>query len=176
MHKPFGKTQLKSLKHRDKDNIVAKELEIFLLDIEDPVNIGSIVRTADGLGLDNLVLSEISYDKLSKGIELTSMGLHRRFEFIQVENIVDYLETKRNDGFQLVGLDITTNSICYKDFKYSSKVVLILGNEKLGIYKKYLDLIDNFIHIPMLGKGDSLNVNVAFAVASYEIILQKQIT
>lgn len=173
MYKPLSQKQIKNSK--ELSNIENnKVLDILLLDIEDPVNIGSIIRTSDGLGLTRLYLSTQSYSKLDKGIHITSMGLHRRFEFVEAKDPLQFILDKKREGFCILGLDLTEESRLYTEVPYEEKTLLILGNERAGIYKKYFEYIDQFVHLPMLGKGDSLNVNVAFAVVGYQIICARQ--
>jgi tRNA G18 (ribose-2'-O)-methylase SpoU len=166
--KPYSKSKIKSIKK----SFVRQsgiELEVLLLDIEDSINIGSIIRSADGMGLEHLNLSEISMKYVGDLIAVTSMGLHRRIDLKRVQNLEEFILSFKDQGYQIIGLDITENSVDYKTYSFPKKVLLIVGNEKIGIYKKYFKLIDTFVHIPMFGKGPSLNAATAFAIVGFQI-------
>lgn len=72
--------------------------------------------------------------------------------------------------FLVIGVELAESAVHYDEYNYESKVALVLGNESIGIFKKNLELMDNLVFIPMLGKGPSLNVNVAAAIVAFEVI------
>lgn len=168
--KPIKNTKLKDLKKKIASNMPGVELKVLLLDIEDAINIGSIIRSADGMGINTLFLSEISMKNADEKIGITSMGLHRRFDLIKISDISKFISDSKADGYEILGLDITADSINYNSYNYSSKILLVVGNERIGIYKKYFSQIDKFIHIPMYGKGPSLNAATAFAIVGFQIV------
>ncbi len=169
MHKPLSKKQIKDLNEKFSSQVNRKELVFVLQDVIDPINVGSIFRIADGVGA-KIVLSGQCPIPPHKQISMTSRGLERSVEWEYIEKFEDAISNLREDGFSIIGLELSDTSKLYSEYKYSEKVALILGSEAHGIYKKNLDLCDDIVCIPMLGKGPSLNVNVAAAIVGYKII------
>ncbi len=168
-HKPISKNQLKGIRKSMMNEINDIEISVYLLDVEDPINLGSIFRLLDGLNITKLYLSEYSYSVYTKhadSVSITSMGLHRRFE-VEMVSLEDFILNKKESS-DIVGLDMTFESISYREYRpVKSNICLILGSEKIGIYKKYFESIEQFIHIPMTGKGQSLNVANALSIVIY---------
>ncbi len=132
-------------------------------------NIGSIFRTADALKVNKIFLCGISgyppNDKISKA----ALGAEKNIPFEhhwQTWKIIDKLKKQK---FQVVSLEQAKNSVIYTKFKPKFPLALVVGNEIKGISKSILKRSDKIIHLPMLGKKESLNVAVAFGVAGYEI-------
>lgn len=132
-------------------------------------NIGSIFRTADALGIDKIYLGGICgkppHDKISK----TALGAEKNIPWEhhwQIWRIVDKL---KKQGVKIVSLEQTKNSIPYTKFKPNFPLVLIIGNEIKGVSDSLLRKSDKIVHLPMLGKKESLNVSVAFGIMGYWI-------
>lgn len=147
------------------DSSLQRELVILLQDIEDGINVGSLFRTADALQA-KLVLAGRTVQPPHSDINITSRGLERKVDYKYYEDPQTALDEYIKRGFQIVALETTSDAKLYTEAKYSSKVLLIAGNEKQGVYKKYLEQSDLAVFIPMLGSGPSLNVNVATAVVA----------
>lgn len=150
------------------------QLVFLLQDVTDPVNVGSLFRTADALGAE-LILAGTTPVPPNPDINITSRGLERSVSFYQEEDALAAISKLKDDGFQIVGLDLTSDSQNYFQANYAKKVCLILGNEAIGIYKKVLAECELIVHIPMLGRGPSLNVNVAGAIVAAHILFSDDI-
>jgi len=142
---------------------VERELVIFLQDIEDPINVGSLFRTADAMQA-KLILTGRTPQPPNTEINITSRGLERKVDYEYFEEPQLALDKYKKLGFQIIALETTTDAILYTQAIYNQKVLLIAGNEKQGVYKKYLEQADLAVFSPMLGSGPSLNVNVAAAI------------
>jgi 23S rRNA (guanosine2251-2'-O)-methyltransferase len=141
-------------------------------------NVGSIFRTADGIGAGKIYLTgytpapdaggkyQTAADKM---IAKTALGAEKNIPFEKKKNIGLVIKKLRSEGFQIIALEQTKNSLDYRKYKPDFPLALIVGNEPRGINKKIIQLCDAAIEIPMQGKKESLNVSVAFGVAGYEI-------
>jgi tRNA G18 (ribose-2'-O)-methylase SpoU len=147
-----------------------EKLVVILPNIRSLYNIGSIFRTADAIGVEKIILTGRSGrpDKQSK-IEKTSLGAEKSVTWEYEFHTWRLIEKLKKQGFEIVGLELTKNSLDYRKYKPKNKVAIILGNEVSGIAKSLLNRCDKIIHLPMVGKKESLNVAVAFSVIGYFI-------
>ena len=165
------------------------EITVVLDNIRSTYNVGAILRTAEGFGASQVILSGYTprvHDakllphlraKLDKEIHKTALGAEDMLDIISSDDIVAALTDLKAAGWQIVGLEnniddgrlVKLNSPELKD-KLSSKVVLILGEEVHGIKPELYDLIDTFLEIPMRGQKESFNVSVAAGIAMYAIM------
>ncbi len=136
-------------------------------------NIGSIFRTSDALGVDKIFLCGICGQPPHQKISKTALGAENNipWEFHrQAWRIIDRL---KKEGVAIIALEQTAESICYTDFKHKFPLALIVGNEITGISRSVLQRANYIIHLPMLGKKESLNVSVAFGIAGYWVRINK---
>ncbi len=155
------------------------EIVIIAHNIRSAHNIGSIFRTADGAGVKKIYLTGYSpspakkntpyLTKAQKMISKTALGAEEIIPWKKFSSIGKLLENLKEKDFEIVALEQDKNSLNYLDFKTSSSIALILGNEPRGIDKRVLKKCDAIIEIPMKGKKKSLNVSVAFGIAIYQI-------
>ncbi|HAV11264.1 MAG TPA: RNA methyltransferase [Candidatus Moranbacteria bacterium] len=142
-------------------------------------NIGSIFRTADGVGAAKIYLTGYSpspakenapyLTDAQKMIAKTALGAEKNVEWEKAVSIGKLLEKLKKEGVKIVALEQDEESIDYGRFVPQSDVALIVGNEPKGIDKRILKKCDAIVEIPMRGKKKSLNVSVAFGVVAYEI-------
>ena len=149
-------------------------------------NIGAMFRTADGFGVERIILSGYSpypilqddsrlphiSQKLTKQIAKTALGAEKTVPFTYSENIKDDLSTLRTDGYTIAGLEQDTRSIMLPDYKAPNKIVLLLGEEVEGIEPWLRAECDVLLEIPMVGKKESFNVSVATGIALYALTSQ----
>lgn len=150
-------------------------------DIRSAHNVGSLLRTCEGLGVSRVVLSgytpfpEVEGDKrmphearkLSAQISKTSLGAENTVSWNQSPDIDKTLAELRAEDFKIVALEQAKSSVKLPDFNVPKRVALILGSEVTGVDKKLLDQVDEIIEIPMFGKKESFNVVQAAAMALY---------
>jgi len=132
-------------------------------------NIGSIFRTADALAVDKIFLGGICGKPPHSKISKTALGAENNVEWEhqwQTWRIIDKL---KKQGVKIIALEQTKKSVPYTKFKPKFPLALIVGNEIKGISPSVLKKADKIIHLPMLGKKESLNVSVAFGIAGYHV-------
>lgn len=149
----------------DEDIIVALD------DIQDPGNLGTILRTVDSVGLTQLIVSKGTADAYNPKVVRSTMGAIFRVNIIEVENLKESIEIIRKNNYNLLVTSLQTNDSVY-DIDYNKKVIVI-GNEANGVSEEIQEIADNKVKIPMLGKTESLNASVATGVILYEYVRQK---
>ena len=148
-----------------------EDIIVALDDIQDPGNLGTILRTVDSVGLKQLIVSKGTADAYNPKVVRSTMGAIFRVKVIEVENLKETIEIIRKNDYNLLVTSLQTNDSVY-DIDYHKKVIVI-GNEANGVSKEIQDIADNRIKIPMLGKTESLNASVATGVILYEYVRQK---
>lgn len=139
--------------------------------IQDPGNLGTILRTADSSNLKQILVSKDTVDAFSPKVIRSTMGAIYRINVIEVDNLVEALKETKKNGFEIVTTDLQTDKSIY-DINYNKKVVVI-GNEANGVTKEVKEVADYKVKIPMLGKTESLNAGVATGIMIYEYVRQK---
>ncbi|MEN2765616.1 TrmH family RNA methyltransferase [Ornithinibacillus xuwenensis] len=141
---------------------------ILLLDsIQDPGNLGTIIRTADAAGFDAVILGEGTVDLYNDKVVRATQGSIFHIP-VRQENLTNRIQVLKQDGFS-IWASALTNSKDYHKLTITSKVALILGNEGAGIQAKFLETADEIVKIPIYGKAESLNVSVAAGILMYHI-------
>ena len=158
--------QSKEIQIDDKQDII-----LALDDIQDPGNLGTILRTADSIGLTQILVSKGTADCYNPKVVRSTMGAIFRVKIIECEDLVKILKEIKKHKFEIVVSSLQTDNSIY-DINYHKKVIVI-GNEANGVKKEIQDLADKKIKIPMLGKTESLNASVATGIILYEYIRQK---
>jgi 23S rRNA (guanosine2251-2'-O)-methyltransferase len=141
--------------------------------IEDPHNLGALLRTADGAGVDGVVLPERRSAPVSGTVAKTSAGASEHVRIARVTNLVRALEQMKQANVWVVGLD-ERGAPDYMDFDFRTDCVLVLGREGAGLHDLVKKTCDHLLRIPMAGKVSSLNVSVAGAVVMYEAMRQRR--
>ena len=138
--------------------------------VQDPGNLGTIIRTADSANLKQILVSKDTVDAYSPKVIRSTMGSIYRVKIVECENLADVLDELKKHKFQIVSTSLDTENSIY-DIDYKKKVVVI-GNEGNGVSKEIQDLSDYKVKIPMLGKTESLNASVATGIMIYEYVRQ----
>lgn len=154
------------------EKISYKEDIILVLDgIQDPGNLGTILRTLDSVNLKQVVLSEKCADPYNPKVVRSTMGAIFRVNIIECKNIVETLKSIKKNKYKIMATSLETeNSIYTVDY---NKKALVIGNESNGVSKEVLEIADEKVKIPMLGKTESLNAAVATGVILYEYARKK---
>lgn len=139
--------------------------------IQDPGNLGTILRTVDSAGLNQIILSKETADSFNPKVVRSTMGGIFRVNTVKSENFVESLKDLQKHGFEVVVTSLDTDNSVY-DISYNKKVVVI-GNEANGVSKEVQELADKRVKIPMLGKTESLNASVAAGIMIYEYVRGK---
>ncbi len=140
--------------------------------VEDPHNLGALLRSADGAGVDGVLLPERRSAPISPVVAKTSAGASEHVSIARVTNITRALEQMKRANIWVVGLD-ERGTPDYTDFDFNADCVLVLGAEGSGLHDLVKKTCDHLLRIPMAGSVTSLNVSVAGAVVMYEALRQR---
>jgi 23S rRNA (guanosine2251-2'-O)-methyltransferase len=141
--------------------------------IEDPHNLGALLRTADGAGVNGVILPERRSAPVTATVAKTSAGASEHVRIARVTNLVRALEQMKQGHVWVLGLD-ERGSQDYMDYDFRSDCVLVLGREGAGLHDLVKKTCDYLLRIPMAGQISSLNVSVAGAVVMYEAMRQRR--
>jgi len=164
--------------YNDLDDIIGAKrgqhsLVVVLDGIEDPHNLGAILRTADAAGADGAVIPERRAASVTGTVAKASAGASEHLPIAKVTNIARIVEELKDRNIWTVGLD-EHGQQTYDSLDYSMDCALVLGAEGKGLHDLVKKKCDFLVSIPMLGKVPSLNVSVAGAVVLYEIVRQRR--
>ncbi|MBL1258931.1 MAG: hypothetical protein COB33_000150 [Thiotrichaceae bacterium] len=140
-------------------------------DFDVPMNIGSLFRIADALGIEKIYLSGTSLVPPNSKIRKTSRATEKYVPFSYEKRPLDIIKKLKSDGYIIISLEITSSSIDISELSLNGteKICIILGSEKSGVSQELLNESDYTIHISMMGKNSSMNVATACSIAAYEI-------
>ena len=158
-------------KNNKKDINYNEDIIVALDGLQDPGNLGTILRTLDSANLSQVVVSKDTVDAYNPKVVRSTMGAIFRIKIIECEDLTKTLKEIRKHKFKLVVTSLQTDKSLY-DINFDKKVIVI-GNEAKGVSKDIQDLSDEKIKIPMIGKTESLNASVATGVVLYEYVRQK---
>lgn len=142
--------------------------------VEDPQNLGALLRVADGAGVDGVVLTERRAAPLSPVAVKASAGAAEHLRIARVVNLVRALEELKRHNLWIIGLDEEGQSD-YDQFDLTGDCVLVLGREGAGLHDLVRRTCDHMLRIPMAGGVSSLNVSTAGAVVLYEAFRQRRL-
>lgn len=156
----------------DKETVLSNKGIFVVIDkLQDPGNIGTIIRTAESFGCKGIFISKNSADVYSDKVVRSTMGAIFNIPIVQECDIVSLVQLMKQRQIKTYAFSLDTNNML-STFKFENNVALIIGNESKGINKNVLDIVDDKIKIDMRGKSQSLNAAVACSVAIYEISKQ----
>ncbi len=155
------------------ENASAPRLILALDGVEDPQNLGALLRVADGAGVDGVVLTERRSAPLSPVAVKASAGAAEHLRIARVVNLVRSLEELKRQNLWIVGLDERGESD-YDRFDLTGNLVVVLGREGAGLHDLVRRTCDHLLRIPMAGGVNSLNVSAAGAVVLYEAARQRR--
>jgi 23S rRNA (guanosine2251-2'-O)-methyltransferase len=159
--------------------VMAKTLDpgaLFLIldHVQDPQNLGAILRSAEAVGVDAVLLPSDRAVHITPAVVRVSTGASEHLNICIVGNLHQFMRKLQESGVFLVGLEKTSESRWYTDVDYRSRPVgLVVGSEGSGLNRLTRDTCDELLKIPMNGRVGSLNASVATAVALYEILRQR---
>ena len=148
-----------------------QDIIIALDDVQDPGNLGTILRTVDSIGLNQIIISKGTADAFNPKVVRSTMGAIFRVKIIEVDNLQDTIKQIKRHHFKLMVTSLQTNNSIY-DIEFKKKIIVI-GNEANGVSKEIHDMADERAKIPMLGRTESLNASVAAGIVMYEYVRQK---
>ena len=150
-------------------SINTSELSLALDGVQDPGNLGTIIRTADAFGADGIILSEGCPDCYSPKVLRSAMGSVFRLPIWTVRNLAQALEAMRQEGFTCFGAALDGTAIRLGEFSFPKRSVAVVGNEGNGISRPVLEVCQKTLYIPMKGEAESLNAGVASSLILWEM-------
>ncbi|MBF0985911.1 MAG: RNA methyltransferase [Clostridiales bacterium] len=161
------------IKKNQNNQIETNQEYILALDsLQDPGNMGTIIRTADSANINQIIINKTTVDPYSPKVIRSTMGAIYRTNIIEVEDLKATLKEMKLKGFQIITTDLKATQSIY-DINYNNKTVVVIGNEANGVSQEILQTADKKVIIPMLGKTESLNASIAASIMIYEYVRQK---
>jgi 23S rRNA (guanosine2251-2'-O)-methyltransferase len=167
--------------YTDVDEILSiattKNEKAFILlfdEIEDPHNLGALIRSAVCLGAHGGIIPKHNAAPVNETVAKTSAGASAHFPIAKVTNIAATIEELKEKGIWIVGTDADAQR-SFTDLDYSMPVALVIGNEGKGIRRLVKEKCDFLVKIPMTGSFDSLNASVAGALIMYEVFRKRTV-
>lgn len=155
------------------DSLGSRPLLVLLDNIEDPHNLGAILRTCEGAGVDGVFIPEHRAAGLNETVAKTSAGAVEYVRVARVTNLVPLIVDLKERGIWVVGVEGgTTNS--YTEFDLNVPMALVMGSEGHGLRRLVKENCDALISIPMHGHINSLNVSVATGIVLFEVLRQRK--
>ena len=173
MVKPQEALALEDLYAGDPARGNAARLLLALDGVEDPQNLGALLRVADGAGVDGVLLTERRAAPLSPVAVKASAGATEHLRIARVVNLVRSLQELKKQNMWVVGLD-ERGDMDYDRFDLTGNLVLVLGSEGAGLHDLVKKTCDHLLRIPMAGGVSSLNVSAAGAVVLFEAARQRR--
>ncbi|OBZ15227.1 MULTISPECIES: 23S rRNA (guanosine(2251)-2'-O)-methyltransferase RlmB [Bacillales] len=147
---------------------------ILLLDeIEDPHNLGSILRTAECTGVHGVIIPKRRSAGLTATVLKTSAGAAEHVPVARVTNLAQTIDKLKEAGVWVAGTDLSASQDVYK-MKFDMPLVIVIGNESKGMGRLIKEKCDFLVKLPMLGQLNSLNASVAAGVLMYEVVRQRR--
>jgi 23S rRNA (guanosine2251-2'-O)-methyltransferase len=150
-----------------------KPLVVVLDGVEDPHNLGAVMRTAEACKASGIVVPERHSAPLSVAVIKASAGAAAYVPVIRAKNLVQSIDEMKERGLWVVGVD-PTGAQDWTAFDYTGSVALVFGGEHRGLRRLVREHCDVVVKIPMLGKISSLNISVAAGVVLYEVVRQRE--
>lgn len=171
VEKPQGILAIIEKKKQEENIDVNQDIILALDDLQDPGNLGTIIRTADSVGLKQILISKGTTEAYNPKVIRSTMGAIFRVKIIECENLKETLKRLQKNNFKIMVTDLNTDKSIY-DIKLQKKVIII-GNEANGVSEEIKNIADTRAIIPMFGKTESLNASIATGVILYEYVRQK---
>lgn len=149
-----------------------KGLIVVLDGVEDPHNLGAVMRTAEACAAAGVVIPERHAAQITPTVVKTSAGAAAHLPVARVTNLVSAIELMKERGYWIVGVDLSATQ-AWTEYDYKGPVAVVLGGEHRGLRRLVREHCDILVRIPMLGKIESLNISVAAAVVLYEVVRQR---
>ena len=144
------------------------DARILVLDeVQDPRNLGSMIRSADAAGFHGVAVTQRRAAGLTAVVSKTSAGADAHVPVVKIGNVAQFLERCADEGFCIVGAD-ASGTVDYREARYDGPVIVVMGGEHKGLGRLVSQKCHQVVRIPMRGRVDSLNVSVAAALLMYE--------
>ena len=150
------------------NDLLDENIVVLLDHIEDPHNLGAIIRTVEAAGIKSIIIPKDRAVDVNQTVMKTSSGALNYVNIARVTNLVNAINTLKDNNFFIYGAAM--DGIDYKSVSYSNKVCLVIGNEGKGISPLVRKSCDEIVSLPMKGNINSLNASVAAGILIYDLI------
>ena len=146
---------------------------VVILDhLEDPHNLGAIIRTCEAAGVDGIIIPKDRSVEVNATVIKVSTGAISNMNIARVTNLSRTIEELKKNGFWIIGTDM--NGTPYDEVDYKGKIAIVIGNEGSGMSRIIRESCDFIASIPMIGTTNSLNASVATGIMVYEAVRQRK--
>lgn len=149
-------------------------LYMLLENLQDPGNLGTILRTAEAAGVDAVILGENCVDMYNPKVIRSTMGAIYRVPFVYVESLRAAMDELKEAGITLYAATLSRTAKEYDTYDYNGKTAFVIGNEGNGLMEDTIAKASADIFIPMEGRGESLNASMAAGILMYEAVRQRR--
>lgn len=168
------KLKLEELKRMDQETFkkATKSNIVILLDnVRSALNIGSTFRTADAFRIEQICLCGICAKPPHKEISKTAIGATHSMDWIYKENTLKAIQDYKDKGYRIIAVEqVLESTLLHEaDFNSNEKIVLIFGNEVMGVDQDVLDVVDGCIEIKQFGTKHSLNISVSVGITLWKV-------
>lgn len=150
-----------------------RPLLMILENLQDPGNLGTIIRTGEGAGVTGVIMTAKTVDIFNPKVIRATMGSVFRVPFLYVEDMEDTLKKLKEKGIRTYAAHLAGREY-YDSFSFTGGTAFLIGNEGNGLEKNTADLADSYLKIPMEGKVESLNAAIAASLLMYEAQRQRR--
>lgn len=170
LHMPANRSLLHALDTIQNPINHDRHKNIIMLDrIQDPGNLGTIIRTADAAGIDTILLVKGTVDPYNPKVVRSTAGSILYVKLIEVEDSIETIEILKSNGYHVV-VTALENAKDYNDISsYGEKNCLVIGNEANGVSDLFIKSSDSRVKIPIIGQAESLNASVAAGIMMYKL-------
>lgn len=159
-------------KYNELSTILEDEIIVILDHLEDPYNIGAIIRTCEAAGITGIIIPKDRSASINSTVMKTSVGAADNVKIVQVANINQTITKLKSCDFWIVGTDMKGTD--YKKIDYNGKIALVIGKESSGMSRLTKENCDFIASIPMYGQINSLNASVSAGIMIYEVLKNKK--
>lgn len=172
---PQGILCVMKMYHHSPEDMVRGKAPLLLLleDIQDPGNLGTMIRTGEGAGVTGVVMSKNTVDIYNPKTIRSTMGSVYRVPFVYVEDLAQSITMLRQRGVRVYAAHLK-GEMWYDEADYTQPAAFLIGNEGNGLTDRIADCADTYIKIPMAGQVESLNAGVAASILLYEASRQRR--
>ena len=162
--------------HYGLEDLFQREKPLFLIleDIQDPGNLGTMVRTAEGAGVDGIIMTKGTVDIYNPKTIRSTMGSVYRMPFLYVEDLLEVMQILKERGVKLYAAHLKGSQF-YHQMNFSESSAFLIGNEGNGLKEETAKAADVYMKIPMQGQVESLNAAVASVILMYEAARQRMV-
>lgn len=151
---------------------ILKDLIVILDEVQDPGNLGTIIRTCDAAGVDGIVILKGTVDVYNPKVLRSTMGSIFNIPIVFVDKLSDISNAFLEGGYNILASSLEGSKPLY-EYDFSAKTAVILGNEANGVKEENMNMATHRILVPMEGQAESLNVGIANSVIVYEALRQR---